>query len=334
MPPPSPHPGRAGLWLFWPMLLHVAVPQGHGPGGCRIGAGLLQRSCAAAWLRPSTSHRFRCSQPGGAILHSACQLPVAGLPEASARWPGSAPLGLRASPWQGRCRQLGSSTLRRPAVAGKLFTAEAPGQHDATVIWLHGLGDTGEGWADVGPQLQQLLPTVRFLFPTAPSQPVTVNMGMRMPSWFDINSLDPALFTLDPPGLAESSEYVRALVLAELDAGVLPERIVLAGFSQGGAVVLATALGPPQTAVGGVLVLSSFLGSALPSATSGTKLPPVYFFHGEADRVVPLSWGQRSFQTLQAAGLDVSFRSYPGMQHSACMDEIQDIANILGKILG
>ncbi|CAE8609571.1 unnamed protein product, partial [Polarella glacialis] len=142
------------------------------------------------------------------------------------------------------------------------------------------------------------------------------------------------LFALNPPGFAESVAYVLKLVQEQIDAGIAPERIVLAGFSQGGAVVLEAALGESRTAVGGVLVLSSFLGSKLPKSGSAEALPPVHFFHGEADPVVPMDWGQRSFSLVQAAGAGATFRSYPDMQHSLCQNELHDIAAALSKLLG
>ncbi|CAJ1338518.1 unnamed protein product [Effrenium voratum] len=208
-----------------------------------------------------------------------------------------------------------TQVIARPAgyEFGPLYAVDAVAPHDATVIWLHGLGDTGEGWADVGPQLQQRLPSVRFLFPTAAEQPVTVNGGMWMPSWFDINSLNPNNFQLNPPGLKQSARYVLALVEEEVKKGVPPDRVVLAGFSQGGAVVLEAALkGEVKT----VLVLSSFLGSRWPRQLEDP--PEVHFFHGEADPVVPIDWGMRSLKKLKASGVKVSFTSYEGMQHSAC----------------
>ncbi|CAE7701714.1 SCT1 [Symbiodinium necroappetens] len=215
---------------------------------------------------------------------------------------------------------------------GPMYAVEAPSTPDAAVIWLHGLGDTGEGWSDVGPQLQQQLRSVRFLFPTAPTQPVTVNMGMSMPSWFDINSLDPQLFRRNPPGLAESADYVRQLIKEQIDDGIEPGRIILAGFSQGGAVVLEAALGTTDFAVGGILVLSSFLGTELPVQLP-SPLPAIHFFHGQADQVVPISWGERSLAELKANDIHASFKAYPGMQHSACAEELQDIAAALTAVL-
>ncbi|CAE7585573.1 unnamed protein product [Symbiodinium natans] len=215
---------------------------------------------------------------------------------------------------------------------GPMYAIEAPSTPDAAVIWLHGLGDTGEGWSDVGPQLQQQLRSVRFLFPTAPTQPVTVNMGMSMPSWFDINSLDPRLFRRNPPGLAQSAEFVRQLIKEQVDDGIAPERVILAGFSQGGAVVLEAGLASTEFAVGGILVLSSFLGTKVP-AQLPSPLPAIHFFHGQADQVVPISWGQRSLEELKAGDINASFKAYPGMQHSACAEELQDIAAALTAIL-
>lgn len=229
-----------------------------------------------------------------------------------------------------------AASMTNPAASaepdfGQLYVVEPPGaQHDATVIWLHGLGDTGMGWADVGPQLQQRLQKAKFIFPTAPTVPVTVNMGMSMPSWFDINSLDPTLFSLDPPGLGESAAYVRKLVQAEVDAGIAPERIVLAGFSQGGAVVLSAAL-DGAVSVGAVLVLSSFLGSKL---GADHLRPPVHFFHGDADGVVPAYWGRESYDAVRGMGISATFRSYSGMAHSACPEELGDILQVLVGVLG
>lgn len=229
-------------------------------------------------------------------------------------------------------KQSKRASLRARQSGDGLVVVEPQARHSATVIWLHGLGDTGEGWMDVGPQLQMKLPFVRFLFPTAPTQPVTVNMGISMPSWFDINSLEPELFKLNPKGLKESAEYVRSLMKEELAAGISSDRVVLVGFSQGGAVVLEAALGQGSEACGAVLVLSSFVGSALPAALSPAT--EVHFFHGEADQVVPISWGQRSFKELEAKGLKPSFKSYAGMPHSACAEELQDIAALLSAVLG
>uniref|UniRef100_A0A7S0FGT1 Phospholipase/carboxylesterase/thioesterase domain-containing protein n=1 Tax=Pyrodinium bahamense TaxID=73915 RepID=A0A7S0FGT1_9DINO len=214
---------------------------------------------------------------------------------------------------------------------GDLFGTRLPEGHDSTVIWLHGLGDTGRGWTDVaGPQLRGRLPRTRFLFPTAPTQPVTVNMGASMPSWFDINTLDLELFSMNPPGLADSAEYVCGLVQRQLDAGVAPERIVLAGFSQGGAVALAATVGS-SCSVGGVLMLSTFVASTLPERLEG--LPCVHFFHGEDDDMVPITWGRKSCEILQARGVQATFRSYQGLAHSACLEEMQDISDVLVDIL-
>jgi len=237
--------------------------------------------------------------------------------------------------WQtfASCGSLRRSTTARKAAFGDLYGSPIPEGHDATIIWLHGLGDTGRGWASVAAELQEIegIKTARFLFPTAPTQPVTVNMGISMPSWFDINSLDPRLFQMDPMGLADSAKYIRGLVQEQVDAGIALNRIVLVGFSQGGAVALA-ACAEGLEEIGGVLMLSSFVGSSLPSGSC--RLPPVKFFHGEADTLVPLWWAQQGFEALKAHGAQATFRSYTGLQHSSCREEMRDIADTLAATLG
>jgi len=152
-----------------------------------------------------------------------------------------------------------------------------------------------------------------------------------MPSWFDINTLDLELFNMDPPGLADSADYVQDLVQNELDAGIAPERVVLVGFSQGGAVVLAAAVGA-TFGVGAVLMLSTFLASSLPKRLEG--LPRVHFFHGKDDPVVPIAWGKKSCKILEERGVRVTFRTYEGLVHSACPQEIKDISRVLVETLG
>eukprot|EP00419_Tripos_fusus_P057256 CAMPEP_0172925888 /NCGR_PEP_ID=MMETSP1075-20121228/214574_1 /TAXON_ID=2916 /ORGANISM="Ceratium fusus, Strain PA161109" /LENGTH=248 /DNA_ID=CAMNT_0013786849 /DNA_START=204 /DNA_END=947 /DNA_ORIENTATION=- len=230
-------------------------------------------------------------------------------------------------------RDLSLSSSRHVSTAdgfGHMVGSAVPQGHDATVIWLHGLGDTGQGWADTAQALQPALPTTLFLYPTAPNQRVTCNGGKSMPSWFDIASLDHTLFKPEPPGFVESASYVQGLVRKQLDAGIAPERIVLVGFSQGGAVALHAAL-HCQLRLGGVLMLSSFLASSLkPRSKSGTIVecsPRVDFFHGEADSLVPISWAREGRKELEQAGVKTSFRSYPRLQHAACLEEMDDVMN-------
>jgi len=214
-----------------------------------------------------------------------------------------------------------------------MYGTAVPEGHDATVIWLHGLGDTGRGWADTAEALQPVLTKTLFLYPTAPTQPVTCHRGKSMPSWFDIASLDHTLFGPDPPGLLESSKYVQGLIHSQLDAGIAPERIVLVGFSQGGAVALDAAL-HCRLRLGGVLMLSSFVASSLTTrSTLVESSPRVDFFHGEADSLVPISWAREGRLELEQAGLKTSFRSYPRLQHAACLEEMDDVMNVLAGIL-
>ncbi|MDX1587701.1 MAG: alpha/beta fold hydrolase [Oleiphilaceae bacterium] len=206
------------------------------------------------------------------------------------------------------------------------------GDADATVILLHGLGADGHDFEPIVPELN--LPDsarVRFIFPHAPSRPVTINGGASMPSWYDIRAIDIDR-SVDNEQLSRSAEDARAFVQRERERGVAGERIILAGFSQGGAVVLHTALTHPER-LGGLLVLSSYF------ATADTIQPhkanadlPILVCHGTADPMVPELLGQRTVHTLKARGYPVEYRSYP-MPHAVHPDEIRHIGQWLRQRL-
>ena len=200
----------------------------------------------------------------------------------------------------------------------------------ATVIWLHGLGDSGHGFAPIVPELR--LPDalgVRFVFPHAPERPVTINGGMRMRAWYDIKSMD---FDkrADLSGVRESAQQVEQLIEAEINNGVAPEKIILAGFSQGG--VIALHLGPRfSKSLGGIMGLSTYMcqpellaGEAHPA----NKQTPVFMAHGEMDDVVPIAMGKAAYETLTTNQYNVSWQSYR-MQHNVNMDEINAISQWL-----
>ncbi|WP_372758850.1 alpha/beta hydrolase [Litorivivens sp.] len=202
----------------------------------------------------------------------------------------------------------------------------------ASVIWLHGLGADGHDFEPIVPQLR--LPkelAVRFVFPHAPSIPITINGGMRMPAWFDIRGMD--LDTaVDETQLLESVAATRALIEREVERGIPTERIVLAGFSQGGAVVLHTALSHSDK-LAGLLVLSSFF--AVPNATKphpANRDIPIDVFHGTHDAMAPETLGRQTVAALEALGYAPSYKTYP-MQHEVCLAEINDIAASLSRIL-
>ena len=203
---------------------------------------------------------------------------------------------------------------------------DPPGQHTASVIWLHGLGASGNDFVPVVPYLG--LPAdhgVRFVFPHAPVRPVTLNMGMAMPAWYDIKSLS-AEGREDAEGMRESSRAVEALIDREAGLGISHERIIIAGFSQGGAVALNTVLGYGQK-LGGLIALSTYLAlrSQLhETAAEANKALPILMAHGQYDATVQYSFGEMSKNLLVDAGYDVDWRIYP-MQHEVVMEEIKDI---------
>lgn len=206
-------------------------------------------------------------------------------------------------------------------------------EHKASVIWLHGLGDSGDGFAPIVPEFQ--LPDelgVKFIFPHAPVQPVTINNGMQMRSWYDIKSMELDK-RADEQGVRESAQKVQALIEAELAAGIPADKIVLAGFSQGGVVSLHLA---PRLDVrlAGVLALSTYMcvPEKLASETKQSALN-IFMAHGSADNVVPMSAGRAAFDVLATQGHDISWQDYP-MQHQVCMEEIKAIRSWLIARLG
>ena len=192
---------------------------------------------------------------------------------------------------------------------------------DLTVIWLHGLGADGYDFVPLVPELR--LPFgVRFLFPHAPVQPVTLNGGMRMRAWYDLYGLSAGVRE-DAAGLDASAARLRALLDAEVARGQPENRIVLAGFSQGGAVALHLALRAPLD-VAGVLALSTYLPLAATAPKAARPLE-VFMAHGTADPVIPLALAAASRDALVERGCAVDWRTYP-MGHSVCAEEVRDIA--------
>ncbi len=204
----------------------------------------------------------------------------------------------------------------------------------AAVIWLHGLGADGHDFVPLVPELH--LPAtlaVRFVFPHASHRPVTLNNGYVMRAWYDIKAL---AFQAeeDAAGIHASEQLVRQLIQAELDAGIPAARIVIAGFSQGGAIALHTALRYPQR-LAGVMPLSTYLplrDTLAAQASATNRDVPMLMCHGRQDPVVPLLLGERSRDMLQSLGYSVDFRVYD-MPHSVCADEVRDISSWLVRVL-
>jgi len=208
--------------------------------------------------------------------------------------------------------------------------ANPSAQHDAVVIWLHGLGDSGNGFAPIVPELK--LPdslAVRFVFPHAPIRPVTINGGMSMRAWYDIKSMD---FNnrADTEGVLESAESVVKLIESEMAKGIPSERILLAGFSQGGVIALHVGTRFPQK-LAGILALSTYMSmpeTLAEQAHDANKHTPILCAHGQQDEVVPMFLGHAAYKTLQDNNFPVDWKEYV-MQHNVCMQELADISDWL-----
>lgn len=205
----------------------------------------------------------------------------------------------------------------------------------ASIIWMHGLGADGHDFEPIVPELQlpDALP-VRFIFPHAPQREVSINAGMQMRAWFDIKGLGVDV-TEDAVGIAESAAAIHALMQQERDRGMAAERIVLAGFSQGGAMALHVGLRYADK-LAGVMALSTWLPlrthfaqeAAPANADTG-----IFMAHGSYDPMVPCKFGEYSRDMLQQQGYQVNWRAYP-MQHQLCLEEIADIGRWLREMLG
>lgn len=209
----------------------------------------------------------------------------------------------------------------------RLLPAAAP--HTATFFMLHGLGDTAGGWADAAVHLSSSLPHVNFVLPTAPTQPVTLNGGMAMPSWYDIQGLsERSNETCE--GLEESRASICALLDAEVAAGIPHDRIVLGGFSQGAALSLYTGLQLDAT-LAGVVALSGYLPKPdVWATTEASRQTPVLQCHGDMDPMVLPAWAEQARDTMREAGVaSVQYTVYPGMAHSANPEEIEEVRQFL-----
>jgi phospholipase/carboxylesterase len=202
-------------------------------------------------------------------------------------------------------------------------------QPQASVIWLHGLGADGHDFEPIVPELGLRKP-VRFVFPHAPVRPVTLNQGMRMRAWYDILQLGGG--PEDEPGIRASQQLVEEMIAQSRESGM--KRIVLAGFSQGGAVVLQTAL-RHREALAGVLALSTYLplNTTLEAERSAANRPlPIFMAHGVYDDIIPLARAEQSRQILEHLDYKVEWHTYR-MPHSVCPEEIKDISEFLARVL-
>jgi len=199
----------------------------------------------------------------------------------------------------------------------------------AAVIWLHGLGADGHDFEPIVPELDLPKP-VRFIFPHAPVRPVTINNGMRMRAWYDIFQFGGG--PEDEAGLRASQAILEGLIANEVKRGVKPAKIVLAGFSQGGAIVLQTGLRHAER-LGGIMALSTYLPLAGKLDQEKSQLsPPIFMAHGVYDDVIPLKRAEQSKDLLVKSGYAVDWRTYP-MPHSVCPEELGHISEFLARTL-
>ena len=212
----------------------------------------------------------------------------------------------------------------------EVLVVEAVQAADSAVIWLHGLGADRYDFEPVAKMLQKQLPTTRFVLPQAPTQAVTINAGYAMPSWYDILSLSEDTRAINQEQMERSAQTVLDLIEQQRDSGINPANIVLAGFSQGGAVVLHSAFLRWQGPLGGVMALSTYGPTFTDKVTiaDSQKSIPVLFAHGTQDPVVAPQLGRRAFDFLGHQGISVTWNQYP-MEHEVVLEEINDIANWL-----
>lgn len=199
--------------------------------------------------------------------------------------------------------------------------------HDAVVIWLHGLGDSGNGFAPIVPELK--LPedlAIRFVFPHAPVRPITINNGMEMRAWYDIKTLS-LQDRADMEGVEQSTKMVRELLESEIAAGIPTERVILAGFSQGG--VIAYHLGLRfEKKLAGMINLSTYMCDPDMQAQGWhgvNKETPIFCAHGSYDEMVPMALGKAAFDNLVKHDYQATWEHYP-MQHNVCLEQLEDIS--------
>ncbi|XP_029370426.1 acyl-protein thioesterase 2 [Echeneis naucrates] len=219
-----------------------------------------------------------------------------------------------------------------PLIA-EAVTVSGSDKDTAAVIFLHGLGDSGHGWADTLKEIK--LPHVKFICPNAPKIPVTLNMRATMPAWFDLMGLSPDSQE-DESGIKKAAENIKAIIEHEVKNGIPPNRIMLGGFSQGGALSLYTAL-TCQHQLAGVVALSCWLPlhKTFPSAASSGKNFPILQCHGEMDMVIPVQYGAMTAEKLKSIVNPqmITFKTYPGLPHSSSSLEMAVVKEFIEKHL-
>lgn len=216
---------------------------------------------------------------------------------------------------------------------GTIELIHGAGEVTHAIIWLHGLGATANDFPPIVPQLGlDEARTIRFIFPQAPQRPITINGGMHMPGWYDIKGMSIA-DKQDAVGMAESQATLNELVESQIAAGIPAHNIIIAGFSQGGAVAYFSAV-RSELKLAGVLALSTYLPFAEDTESKQSKVnqsTPIFASHGTHDPVVPISLGKASVDSLTELGYQVLWKTYP-MEHTVVLEQIQDIGSWINTV--
>ena len=311
-----------------------------GSEGCRGRRRGRGRRRASAWVRGAACGAVlatRVAVASASVVASAARGGTATVTVASHRY------GQRRVGGASRAAGMSSSSASEDD-GGVAMMAEYPkpivvepresGGATRTVVMLHGLGDTGAGWASAAQQIRAPANT-RWIFPTARTVPVTLNGGARMTAWFDLNALDAESIIDDETMINESVRYVEALVRQEMAKGVASDKIVIGGFSQGGVVAL-TAVLRSELKLAGCLALSTYLPlrDQYPAKFGPyAKDVPILQGHGTNDMVLRYDYGKMSNDVLTSNGVKADFKTYTGMAHSACAEEFDDVADFLESVL-
>ncbi|KAF8368859.1 ath-1, partial [Pristionchus pacificus] len=207
---------------------------------------------------------------------------------------------------------------------------EPTAEHKATVIWYHGLGDVGESWAEALRTIRH--PNVKYICPTAGTRQISFQPMFPMTAWFDIHGLS-MNSREDIEGIMTATKDAHKMIDAEIAAGIPSNKILVGGFSMGGALAINVGFRCKQK-LGGVVALSGFLlrRTELPGTFNANRDTPYLFGHGTADEVVPYEWGQLTQQTLSKFCSNVSFKSYNGMGHSTCTEEMKELKNFIENL--
>ncbi|TKR96752.1 hypothetical protein L596_010728 [Steinernema carpocapsae] len=226
-----------------------------------------------------------------------------------------------------------SEASKMSAVEGNApVVVPAKDKHIGTVIFFHGLGDQGDGWASMFKD-EIRNKAVKYICPNSADRPVTLNFGMSMPAWYDLKGLSPDSEE-DDAGIAAATQFVHALVEKEIAAGIPANKIILGGFSMGGALAIYAGL-TCKHKLAAIVGLSSFLlqRSKLPGSHTANLQTKVLLGHGTNDFLVPLTFGQMTEKAIKAFNPNVEFKTYQGMQHSSCPQELNDVKAFIEKAL-